>query len=303
MKFKNWFRLILGLTILIFIYYKVGIKNLINTFSSINGYYLIPIIFLSIISILLGVINIKLLIIPTKKHVPFWKLTKYYMISWSLGLFSPGKIGEFSISYFLKKYGIFIGEGIALSLVDKFLTLICLFVISLGGVFIFFTNSQALWIIFTFIIFCIAGIFSILSKKIRKVLQKFIPKKISKELKGFSKLLFIYINKHKNLLLINLLLSFIKWLIVFLAIYYLFISFNLKVSFLMIIAIISISKIISLVPITISGLGVREGIAIYLFNKIGVNISIVLSVFLTLLIINYLTALITLLIIKKEDII
>lgn len=301
-EYFNSLKYIFSIAIIAFLIYKTGISSIYSIFKSFNFVYLLIILPLFAIVMLLGVVNIKVLMIPLNREIKFIKLIKYYLLSWSMGLFAPGKVGEFSIAYFLKKHDVHIGEGFALSLIDKLLTFVCLFLLSIFGFFIFLDKKVVLLIILTVSILLILFITSFYFDRSRNTLRKILPNIILINLKGFSKLFKNYLRNHKLLLFTNFMITFLKWIISFIITYFAFSAYNLNVPLITIIIIGSITKIVSMIPISISGLGIKEGTAVYLFGKYGFDQSIVLITYLTLTIINYLTAIMTLLSIKKEDI-
>ncbi|MBS3097306.1 flippase-like domain-containing protein [Candidatus Woesearchaeota archaeon] len=279
----------------------IGFKKIHATLSVMDTSYVPLILILLFISLVVGTLNIQILLKPLKKEITFSKLFKYYIISWSLGSFVPGKIGEFSIAYFLKKDKIAtIGEGTSISLLDKFITLLTLLSIAAGGFFVFFSYGQALRLIMIMIIGLVIMVYSILSERGRSFIRKHILRGFSKYFEGFSKTLFFYLKKQKKVLLLNFLLTLLKWVILALVISFLFVSFNSPMPFIYVLLISVITTIISLVPISISGLGVREASAVYLFSKVGATIVITASVQLINLVIVYSISITTLILFLKE---
>ncbi len=300
-RYFNILKVTIGLLIIFFLIYKFGLDNIFSTILDVKpGFLFIALIFY-FVSIFIGVLNIKLLIAPLNKKISYWNLFRYYMFSWSAGLLVPGKIGEFSICYFLKKHDISIGEGIAASLMDKIITFVFLLIFSLFGFFIFLDFYSALLSVMVIPCILVTFLVSLYSMRIRNIIKRFIPNKIADKFKGFSRLLNRYAKDYKMLLFLNFLITGIKWFISFLVIYYMFLSFNVHVALGVVIIITAITKIIALIPISISGLGIREGAAVYLFGLYGVESVAVLSAFLTIVVLNYLLAAASFSLIKKED--
>ena len=119
-------RIFISIAILGILIYYVGIKQILETFVSMKKVFLIPILILHIISLLIGALNIKILIKKIKNKLSFRKILKYYLVSWSIGSIMPGKIGEFSILYMLKKENISYGQSLAITMIDKIITIIVL---------------------------------------------------------------------------------------------------------------------------------------------------------------------------------
>ena len=164
----------------------------------------------------------------------------------------------------------------------------------------FFSYGQALRLIMIMIIGLVIMVYSILSERGRSFIRKHILRGFSKYFEGFSKTLFFYLKKQKKVLLLNFLLTLLKWVILALVISFLFVSFNSPMPFIYVLLISVITTIISLVPISISGLGVREASAVYLFSKVGATIVITASVQLINLVIVYSISITTLILFLKE---
>src|SRR3989344_3145401 len=128
-------RLIFSISIILILFYKIGPKDIIQTFVKVNLLYT-PLIILAIIfTVLLGALNLKILIDCINK-IKFLKILRYYLLSWAIGLFVPGKMGEFSIVYFLKKEDISIGQSLAISIMDKLITVVTLSFLTIAAFFV-----------------------------------------------------------------------------------------------------------------------------------------------------------------------
>lgn len=107
---------------------------------------------------------------------------------------------------------------------------------------------------------------------------------------GLVAFLILYIAKNKILNLFRSRLSFVKkvatdyrfelkifiincsaFFFYFLQVYFLTKAMGLSISYLFVVALVSISAIATLLPISVAGLGVREGIFIYLLGTIGIS--------------------------------
>lgn len=286
---KFFLKLSIGIVILFVLFYKIGFLEICKTIIKVNIYYLILVVLLYIFPFIIATLNIKILLDPIKV-VNFWRLFKYYMLSWSIGLFVPGKIGEFSLIYFLKKADISVGQGTAVSIIDKIITAITLSFLTVLTFFIFFTAAETIrLILILFVIFMIL-LFFMVTKIGREIIKKYILRKYAEKFKGFSKTFFYYLKNKKIILFINFILTFVKWILNSVIIAILFLAFDINVNFFYIILITATTTIVSLIPITISGLGVKESVAVFLFNQISVPAEVVVSVFLIFTILSYIVA-------------
>lgn len=252
---KNIIKIIIGFFIIFLLLYNVGFTNYLNVLSKINlGWFLLALI-LSIFMQFFATYNILILIKALNKEVPFLNLIRYTSLSWALGNISPGRLGEFGLVWLFKnRENIEYGEGLAIAIVDKILTLFALLTISAIGFYIFL--GVKIFIIFILITFLLLIFILILiwEDTIKNFIKKYILKSYSKYFIGFSQSLKYLLRKKKKYLIFNLILTYIKWGINFLSIYFLFLAFNFPFPFYLIIIFFSFIIIISLIPI----LGLKE---------------------------------------------
>jgi len=91
-----------------------------------------------------------------------------------------------------------------------------------------------------------------------------------------------------------------KLFIMSIVIWFAFKGFDWDVNLFLILVVNATSIIISLIPITISGLGISQAILVYLFSLVGIPESISISVAILLLIINYGIAFLSIILFKME---
>jgi len=291
-------KFLIGFSILFFLFYKIGFIDIINTFKRLELPFILAAIVLHILIFFLGCFNIKVLLNSIEKRIKFLRLFKYYMISWSFGLFIPGNVGEFSLIYFLKKKDVSIGEGTSIMMIDKVITLMITALIALAGFFIFFPKDVFRLSLFLFAIFVILA-FS-LTNTGRMLIKRYILRKYAVKFKGFSRVLFHIFKEKKSYLFLNFLLTILRFIVIGLVFLVIFVSLGQSIGLTQIIIINSIGIIISLIPITPAGLGVREAVAVLLYSRIGVPGEVTITVYLFFAILNYLTAAINFLVQKIE---
>jgi hypothetical protein len=296
-KLKYLIRILLGIVIFFLVYFKVGFSNIFKTILSMNNLYWIPALLVLTIAFLVAAYNIKIHTDLINK-IPFKVIMKYYMISWAFGLLAPGRIGELSIAYFLKKHKLTIGQGTAVSLFDKIATIFVLGIISIFGFYIFLPKD-ALFYSLALLISFIVAILLISSKKIRHFIRKYILRKYEHKFKGFYKTIILAFKK-KKVISLKILLSLVRWVLVSIMISFLFMGIGTIVSFWNILIITSIASIVVLIPITPGGLGTRDITIIYLYSLIGIDINIAASISLLLNMINYSLAALVFLFVKDE---
>ena len=294
-------RFVLALAILIILIHKVGSEKILDTMSSANLIYPIFIIPIWIVILLLGTYNLLIFLRALKLKIHFSKLFRYYLLSWSTGLFLPGKVGELIILKFFKNEQINYGQSSAIYFTDKIVTGFVLLLFSSMGLFLLLGSSYltfygVLFLALAFIVF----VSIIASKKTRNLVKKYILRKYSHLFEGFSKILISLFKDNKEVIFINLIITIIKASISAVAISLLFLSFNQPVNFFYIIIIDSLITIISFIPISFNGLGLKESSAVILYSLVGINPVITASSYILGTVLTYLMGFIIFIIIKME---
>ena len=89
---------------------------------------------------------------------------------------------------------------------------------------------------------------------------------------------------------INFILTFIDIFGGSVILYFIFLNAGIKVSPFIIASISAAGKIISLIPITLSGLGVRESVIIYFYSILGISPVIIGSIYIVNIFVYYVLA-------------
>lgn len=288
-------KLVIGIFLLAFIIYKVGLSKVVETISNINLFWLLPVIAIYLIALLIGAYNIFLLLSINKNRPGYLQVLWYYIISYSVGLFTPANLGEFYIARLLKNHKIKVSHGLVVSVLDKMITIFTMIIISLIGIIIFFKEVIKPIIPVTILILFVIFIATLSAKFSRDLLGKLFKKKIRAIESGYS-LLYKFKKKRKNLLVINFFITIVKLLITTVGIHFVFLSLDFKIPFMLIFFTTIAARLISLIPITYDGLGIKEPIAILMYGVYSIPAVAVVSMYLIYLIINYLLGFFTLII-------
>lgn len=286
-QYVNKLKFLFGFIILFALFQQIGFGEIYNVLLTMNPVFLIPILVITFLNFAIGALNIKVLLIPLESKIPFFKIFKYKVLGWSLGLFAPGKMGELSLIYFLSKERIAYGQGTVVSLLDRLISLLCISLLAILGFYLFFTSNQTLYLVL-FLLLVFSALSYLLSKNGRGMIKKYLLRGYSTKFEGFSKTFFDYLKNRKRLLFLNLVLTMSMWIINSLAVFLTFLSFGQRISFFYIILITAMTILISLIPITFSGLGLKEASAAFLYAIIGINYSTTISVYIVLGVLNYL---------------
>lgn len=279
---KTIIKILIAAGILTFILFRVGIAEIAIILSTINPLFLL-LAYLTLFTILiLNALNLKILFSPLK-HLNFKKILKNYSLSWSLGFLTPGKLGEFSLVYFLRD--IPLGKSSAVIVLEKLITILILISFSLIGIFFFLKTPTIPFLILIFLL--LSMIFIIFSSFARGLVKRFVLRGHSSLFKGFSDTLLAYIKNRKKFLVSNAFFAGVRWFLFTSLTLFLFSGLNQEISFFALMTIVSLSSLVSMIPISISGLGLREGTFILLCSQIGIPVITSAAVSILSLILSY----------------
>lgn len=290
-KFKTLIKAAVGVLILLLLFYKVGFVEVYNSFLKINIVYIPIVIVLFAIFLFLSALNFFVLTRGITSKMKFSKIFKYSLWSWGYGKFLPGKIGEFSLVYFFKKQGISVGQSTVIVLVDKIISFIVLFLIASLG-FVFFLDVSAVKVMLIVLAAFIIAMLFIFTEFGRGLIKRFILRKYSKIFTGFSKNLFFLLRKNWWAVVLDFIITFLRWGIDFLLIYLLFLSVGQELSYLALSAVVAASSILALVPVSISGLGVRESVGVVMLYQLGIGAALAAGILVIETAISYIFALV-----------
>ncbi|MBW2981147.1 flippase-like domain-containing protein [Candidatus Woesearchaeota archaeon] len=288
MKIRSFhIKVFIGIAILFLLFYAVGISDIVNVLSSMRVAHLPLIMFIYIFSIFIASLNLQYLLYQIKFRMNIWRFFKYFFMNTNIGWIMPGKIGTFALVFLLKKKGFGYGQGTAVLIIDKLVTLLVCSIIGIVGVFVFFGGNYAMEFCLIIILGFLASFFFLIADTGRSVIKKYFLRKYAKIFTGFSKTNVSFLKKHKGVLLINTLITIIKTFLGAFYAFLIFISLGVSVPVIVLWYIWGIEFIVSLIPITLNGLGTRESVGLYLYSLVGVAPAVVLGRYVISLAIRY----------------
>ncbi len=256
-KLKTVLKTATSIIILFFIIQFIGLKEISDALTKIKIEYFVLVGFFFVVSTVITTLAVK----------PFLKTTTYQTfrfkaISWSTGMFLPGKIGEMSFALLLKKADVSTKKALAIFFIDRFVSFSIIGFFSLIALIKYFEVKPDISYLITFfiVVFILLGLKNKIKKikLVNKIYKLFIE---SKE----------YLKTEKKAILTNYFFSLINFILMFWITQILFSALGQKVELIDIALISSLALLIGLIPITINGLGLREGILIYLYSLVGVG--------------------------------
>ncbi len=264
---KHTFVLFLTIIIFIFLFSKINLFELISIFKHINLIFLSLAIFISFFNNIFLTANIwKHILKYLGCGISLKEAVFVRMASYSFKVLFPMKSGELVKALYLKKQKNFpLKKGFASILFDIILGMCALLSLAFVGVIFLKINLVNIpFIIITGLIFSFIIFFCL------KVTKNFIfpiVKKVHIKFYNTLKWLFAFERIDSKKQSYFILYAFLIQLIVLANYYILSIALNLNIPFSRIILFFPLIVIISLVPITISGLGIRESLIILFFSE------------------------------------
>ncbi len=285
-KLKIILELIIGIAIVSFILSEIRFQEVISILGNMNNLFWIPIILVYIFTFIITAYGLKALF-DSILDIKFIRWLRYYLITFSFGLVLPGRTGEFSIIYFMKKNNISTGSTAAMVIIDKIITLIVFGLVTVFGLFTIINSIELQIGLLAVFIILLIGIF-IFSSFGKRVLV-WVLGRYSSRFIDFHDSYRNLLTFHKGKIAINFIVTILRPVLNGLLIVILFKALGYDVSLLYATIISSITLIASLAPLTPNGLGIREGLGLLLFNKLGIPFEASLSMYLLILFLNYLT--------------
>ncbi|MGQ9618257.1 MAG: lysylphosphatidylglycerol synthase transmembrane domain-containing protein [Candidatus Aminicenantia bacterium] len=267
------FRFIVSISLIIYVFTKIDLKNVTNCVKEANFLLLIFSLSLHFVGAFLGSSRWKVLLDSYGINLKQSSLYKLYMIGSFFNAFLPTSVGGdavrmLKISSLTEKRA----QAVTSVIVERFIGMLVLYIISFFSFLIYFKINEQREIFFTILILVflsllfIAFIYSPLAEEIlRRIPSYFLKEK-------FEKMRYSLISlgrDRKGVVKVFILTTILQVNVV---IYYFLISISIGInlSILHFFILIPLILTITMLPITIGGIGLRESGFVLLFSKFGV---------------------------------
>lgn len=241
---------------------KINLRNVNFSLDNINTIRIVYAFWGSVAFLLIKAVKWYYLLKSQNEYVDFLVALKSIMSGLSLGLITPAHTGEISRALFIGTENRIKVAGLVV--VDRLFDLLGVLMLSIMGAFFFnrflgiFAIALCISLLFLFIFF----------RNISERLGKFMNrvtflKKLSHGINDINKL-------KTNSIIYMSVLSILPFAIGILQFYFLVFAFE-KISFKSVFLTAPIIALVNLMPITIAGIGVREGSAILLLSNFNVS--------------------------------
>lgn len=269
------FKISLSLFFIIYILSKINLKDTILTFQTLNIYFFFVAFFIQIINIPIRSYNWKQLLSVQGIHIPSKTLIKITLIATFLNNFLPTMGGDVVRAHEVSRYSTQLIKSASTIAFQRLAGLIAIIIYSVIGVIIGFKIAEIrnvailvgiLALVLLFFLIIIYNIKKFKRFKIIKIILQYDVKNIIKKLYNSIN---IY-REHRKECINILIVSLISELIIIIYFYFISLSLHQDINLLYFFIFIPIITIIEMLPISINGIGVREGAFLYFFTKIGV---------------------------------
>jgi len=280
MHLKNkWILRSIGLILFIIILSKLNFTKIIALLSNINPFYLAPALLLFIPLLIIKAMRWQLLMKAQNINYSLKDSTIMYAAALYIGTLTPGRIGDFIKIFYLKGDGYPFGKSFATVLLDRLFDLTSLLLLGYAGMLLFITFFERVIISLSSIFVGTVLLALLLFYKkdftkgvLENISSYLIPERYRENAKiGFSDLFNGIKILNINQLTLATFITFFGWTIYFLTMYLLALSIDINIPFFYLATCVSISAVITLIPISISGIGTRDATLIILFSYFGLS--------------------------------
>jgi uncharacterized protein (TIRG00374 family) len=266
---------IIGLIVIIYLIFSIGIENIISSFLKFSPTFLVVIFSISILSTLIGVYQWRLIQKTQNIHVSFLNLLKILLISNFYSSISPGRIGTWmKVPYLKEVTGEPYGKLFINCLIFSAISTISLFCIVLFGSFLLIDILPIVFIMGFMVFAALLLLILFFSKKergnkgLKTLIRYFVPKKAKPTFEKFTKTFYNDFPKAKYLVL-PFLISFIGLIISYANYYIIALSIGINIDFHIFVGILAVIGSMQLIPIP-GFVGIRKLSMVYVFSLFGV---------------------------------
>lgn len=271
-------KFIISFSILAFILIKdVRIKDIPLALKHIDFFWLILSFSLHALGLLISAYRWQILIRAHKDEVPLGYLAKSYLVGNFFNLFLPTRFGGDVVRIWDgSRYSHSVLKSSAIVMVERFTGVIILLAFAFAVALVRFDMAKSLPVIWISLLIGLAGLFAVflfftptVSRILEKIPEKGFWMKFKAKTKEFRRVVLVYKDK-KSVFFLALFWAFLLQVNVILHYYLAGKAFHLDIPLLDYFIFIPIILLILTIPVTISGLGLREALFIRIFSAYAI---------------------------------
>ncbi|MBN2094127.1 MAG: flippase-like domain-containing protein [Candidatus Zambryskibacteria bacterium] len=300
MKFLKKYSFLIGILLFVFILSKLDFSYYKELRPQIDFFKFILAVLLVLFFGFVRALRWRFLMRKQGINYSVYESYLMYLSSVYIGMFTPGRLGEASRVLYLTKAGYSIGKSFVSVVLDRLADIFFLLIFGYFSMFLFLQilKSEIFYIglILALIVLLIFLVFKnqIIRAFLKKVFYFFIPPKYKDywqlNSQEFLNELQVYRTKEYAWIFA---LTLLGWLTYYLIVYLLALSVGLNiVPFIYIASIVTLSSFLTLLPISVAGLGTRELVFISLLSVFAVSKELAVALSLLVFLMSVFVALI-----------
>jgi glycosyltransferase 2 family protein len=293
----KWLFQLIGGVIFVIILFKVNLKNVFTLLSSASFPLLAVAVALTVVFVVLKALRWQYLLAMQGVDYETKECMLAYLGSMYVGLVTPGRLGDFiKVIYLKTDKGLTFGSGFASVLADRLFDLFMLISMAFSGALALALGRNMLIVILCWILlfggFLLVVFHERFGKRIVGALFRiFTPKGRDVRLNDQFEDFYSGIEKFKSIrMTIPFLLTILIYLLLYVQCYLIARALHIDITFLNIAFCISAANLVSLLPISISGIGTRDATMIAMFAILGLSKESALSFSIVFLFVSNISA-------------
>ncbi len=287
-KLTKLLKTIITAGLVVFILKKIGLTNIIEVFA-LTGWriFLVGFLFYVIASLFNTILLKKLVLWSSGKKINMMSVFLDASRSSAFASLTPSGAGHLLLINLLISRGLDKGSAAAIFFSYKVLNYAVVFFLAfMGTVFIMKDLVYSVTIMTMLIILSIIMLL-LLYEKPKGIFKKLVSEKIRNKFSGFSSSIKSVFKDGYWKICIAISLKFLCVLFLSSVVFLIMKSRGISVFFIEILLLMNIAELISRVPLTMGGFGVREGSAVFLFSTIGIAADVTVAAYLFYYVIMY----------------
>ena len=281
MNKKRWgllARIVVGLALLSYLFHKVDIAHVWEGLRGVQPRYLLPAFVLILLGNLIGSLRWKVLLNAKGIVVPVRKLYSFYLVGFFFNVFLPTSVGgDVARAVDLSRHTRRTADSLSSILVERVLGLMALSIMACLSMGLFFhlnpnrgllVLTLSATVLLAFILFAFFG-WTALNEKLRAVLRRISYRNLGERIDHGLVSILSY-RESPAALAAAIFISFFYQIGAFIAAYILALSLGMEISLIYFFIFMPIITVISMIPISLYAIGVRETAFVYCFKWAGV---------------------------------
>ena len=276
---KNWWPYLIGFAIFAYLLSKINISATVSAISSANIFFVVVAYLLIIPMFILKALRWRYMMKQQGINYNLKESVSMYFAAMYVGFITPRKVAELLKAAYLVRDGYSFGRSFFSVFFDRLADLLFLAVIGYVGLF-FFQNlfrNQILWLSLLAAVELVVAFVLLVKKEWAKSLLQSLLKKVAPT--KYKDSVHVNVNDfYASLKTFNfkattmvLLLTSFSYLFFFIMAILLAESLGIKVSYFLLIVSVTVATLVTLLPVSIAGVGTRDASLLLMLGSLGVS--------------------------------